>query len=70
MSKAIKLTYKAKTYTATFDTEGFLDTVTDEKGKALPATNRVAATLVRHQAIIRGGTLPTAMMNSGWRWAA
>lgn len=70
MSTTIRLTFKAKPYTATFDAEGVVDTVVDDQGKALSSRNAVAATIIRHQEAILGRVLPAAMTKAGWRWAA
>jgi len=44
--------HKSKRYTVSFDEEGYMDTVENEKGKLLVSTNRMVQRLIKQQHVL------------------
>lgn len=44
--------HKSKRYTVTFDEEGYMDTVENEKGKLLVSTNAMVKRLINQQQVL------------------
>lgn len=53
-----KVQVKNKNYTLTFDSEGVLDTVTDESGKLLHGGQAIVQRFVKYQTELRAGYIP------------
>lgn len=66
----IAITHKGKQYTATFDEEGAVNAVVNDKGENLSSRHAIAATIIRHQEAIIRRMLPTAMTKAGWKWVS